>query len=419
LENGDIAVGVLAVDDFTSRWRFHGESLGSDGHSPVVADADAGALAEDEGPPRTGGCGSQGPAVFFFGQVPSGLRSATDFAMFFHRVVVAAQDVQEWIGFGQGGNGVGSQQGRKAFLPELVTALDFSLGLRGWSKPQGDTVKAEGIGQLRMAAGQMREEEAVEIDIQAQGQAGGLEGLTQEVQMGQERLPLVELGGDNNAAVIVHQMQQGGLPILAHKPPMGGSIVLPKLADFLGLPAAHGRAFAGRSLWRQVVLQGEAAHGSAVDLVAQAAQALRGDQAIRARRFGLEQPHDQILDGLGPSRASCAAGKLGRPLLGLALAHRFQVTVKELIEPSFGDLQFSGGLGGRAEAIAKLPQDIANERSAEALEELRYFFSWKHDSRSGTTHFILDSPPPIGPWAFPPPRKAQGPKGGAPSPVKL
>jgi hypothetical protein len=93
--------------------------------------------------------------------------------------------------------------------------------------------------------------------------------------------------------------------------------------------------------------------------------------------------------------------------------------VKELIEPSFGDLQFSGGLGGRAEAIAKLPQDIANERSAEALEELRYFFSWKHDSRSGTTHFILDSPPPFGPWAFPPPRKAQGPKGGAPSPVKL
>jgi 3-methyladenine DNA glycosylase/8-oxoguanine DNA glycosylase len=63
-------------------------------------------------------------------------------------------------------------------------------------------------------------------------------------------------------------------------------------------------------------------------------------------------------------------------LLGLALAHRFEVTVKKLIEPAFGDLQFSGGLRGRAEAVAELLQDVANERSAEALEELRYFFSW-------------------------------------------
>ena len=86
--------------------------------------------------------------------------------------------------------------------------------------------------------------------------------------MSQERLPLVELGGHNDAAVIVHQMQQGGLPILAHKPAMGRSVVLPKLADFLGLPAAHRQPFAGRSLGSQVVLQGEAAHGSAVKLVA-------------------------------------------------------------------------------------------------------------------------------------------------------
>ena len=197
--------------------------------------------------------------------------------------------------------------------------------------------------------------------------------------MSQERLPFVELGGDNHAAVIVHQMQEGGLPILADKPAMGRSIVLPKLADFLSLPAAHGRPFAGWFLGRQVVVQGEAAHSGAVDLVAQAAQALRGDQAIRARRSGPEQPHDQILDGLGPSCAPRAAGKMGGPLLGLVLADGFEITVKELIEPSFGNLQFSDGLCSRAGAVAKLLQDIANERSAEALEELRYFFSWKDD----------------------------------------
>jgi len=189
--------------------------------------------------------------------------------------MVAAQHVQQRVGFGQGGDGVGRQQGGKAFLPELVTALDFSLGMRRRGKTQRDTVKAQAIGQRRMVVRHMSEEEAVEVDIEAQGQAGGLEGLTQEIQMSQERLPLGELGGDNNAAGIVHQMQEGGLPILAHKPAMGRSIVLPKLADFLGLPAAPRRPFAGRSLGGQVVLQGEAAHGSAVDLVAQAAQALR------------------------------------------------------------------------------------------------------------------------------------------------
>jgi hypothetical protein len=85
------------------------------------------------------------------------------------------------------------------------------------------------------------------------------------------------------------------------------------------------------------------------------------------------------MDGLGPSWASRAPGKSGRPELGLALADRIEVTVKELIEPAFGDLQCSGGLRSRAGANAKLLQDIANERSAEALEELRYFFSWKDD----------------------------------------
>jgi hypothetical protein len=73
--------------------------------------------------------------------------------------------------------------------------------------------------------------------------------------------------------------------------------------------------------------------------------------------------------------------------------------VKKLIEPAFGDLQLSGGLRGRAEAIAELLQDVANERSAEALEELRYFFSWKHDSQSTASY--LTAPPALWPLGLP------------------
>ena len=177
MENRDVAVGVLAMDDFAPGWRPHGKPLGSHRHPSIVADTDAGALAEDIGPSRAPRSWPQGPAVFFFGQLPSGLRGATDFAVFFHGVVVASQQVQQGVGIGQGGDAVGCQEGGEAFLPELVAALDFSLGLRGWGKAQGDSVEAEAVGQLRVVFRQMSKEEAVEIDIETQGQAGGLEGL--------------------------------------------------------------------------------------------------------------------------------------------------------------------------------------------------------------------------------------------------
>jgi hypothetical protein len=96
-------------------------------------------------------------------------------------------------------------------------------------------------------------------------------------------------------------------------------------------------------------------------------------------------------------------------LLDLTLAHRFEVTVKKLIEPAFGDLQFSGGLRGGAEAMAELLQDVANERSTQAFEELRYFFSSQHDSQSTASY--LTAAPALWPLGLPPSPEGPGAKG--------
>lgn len=50
----DVAIWAQAADDRGSGWSVNGLALGADGHLAVVADADAGLLAPDEGPPGTG-----------------------------------------------------------------------------------------------------------------------------------------------------------------------------------------------------------------------------------------------------------------------------------------------------------------------------------------------------------------------------
>ncbi len=74
--------------------------------------------------------------------------------------------------------------------------------------------------------------------------------------MSQKSLARVKAGEGEKAAVIVEQFEQGRLLGLVGKPAMWGSVVLPKLADLLDLPAAHrfGAFFVTR-IGRQVVLE--------------------------------------------------------------------------------------------------------------------------------------------------------------------
>ena len=47
----DVAIGAEAADDVGAGWGVNGVALGADGDFAVVADADAGLLAPDIGPP--------------------------------------------------------------------------------------------------------------------------------------------------------------------------------------------------------------------------------------------------------------------------------------------------------------------------------------------------------------------------------
>ena len=76
------------------------------------------------------------------------------------------------------------------------------------------------------------------VDIEGQREAMGAEGCGEEVEVGGEIFPLVEARPGEQAAVIIHDLQQWWLALLAVEPAVRGSIVLPKLADLLDLPAA-------------------------------------------------------------------------------------------------------------------------------------------------------------------------------------
>ena len=167
----------MTANDLAVRRGLNREALRADGDFAVAADGNAGALAEDVGPPGTGGWGAQGPAIFFFGLVPGRLRRGANFAVLFHLVVVFAQLVQEGIGLGEVGDLLGGKKRRQPLLPEGMATLDFAFGLRGGRKAQGDAVKMEGRGQLGVSFRSVGEEEAVVIDVEAQRQPGVLKDL--------------------------------------------------------------------------------------------------------------------------------------------------------------------------------------------------------------------------------------------------
>lgn len=89
--------------------------------------------------------------------------------MFFVGVVVKAELVDEAVGFREGRDVFGSEEGGETFLPEVVCALDFSFGLRGGCEAKGDLVKAQGSAELGEGVWLAGEEKGVVVDIEGQG----------------------------------------------------------------------------------------------------------------------------------------------------------------------------------------------------------------------------------------------------------
>ena len=140
--------------------------------------------------------------------------------MFFVRVVVEAQLLDQEIGFGQGGDVFGGEKGGETFLPEVVRAFDFSFGLGSWGEAQGDFVKAQGSAELGKGIGLVGEEKGVVIDVKSEGQAAGGQSAGKKVEMSQESLAWVEAREREKAAMIIEEFEQRRLLRLVGKPAM-------------------------------------------------------------------------------------------------------------------------------------------------------------------------------------------------------
>src|SRR5206468_2619188 len=95
-------------------------------------------------PPRVFGRRSQSRASFFEGVVPGLLWGAAQFSMLFHLIVMFAEKVKHRVGRTDFTGALSLEKGRQALLPELMTAFNFSFGLRRRGKAHGDTVKVQG-----------------------------------------------------------------------------------------------------------------------------------------------------------------------------------------------------------------------------------------------------------------------------------
>ena len=87
-EDGVMAGGMEAENDFGAGWMFEAQALGADGNAAIGADLDGGADTPNIRPPGAARGGAQDGALFLFGEVPGLLRGQAQFAMDFMDVAM-------------------------------------------------------------------------------------------------------------------------------------------------------------------------------------------------------------------------------------------------------------------------------------------------------------------------------------------
>ena len=185
-----------AQDDLGASGMFDPEALGADRHPAIRADFEGGAEAPNIGPPRATRCRTEDGAVFFPGLVPGFLRGHAEFAMGFVGVAMKAQGVDVRVGRFDLGDVFTGEIRREPALPELVLALDFSLGLGCWSIKETNVIKLEGRAELGQSVGVLGEKHGMIIDVDLQRAAVGQESGREEIKVGEEEFSIIEFGGD-------------------------------------------------------------------------------------------------------------------------------------------------------------------------------------------------------------------------------
>lgn len=131
------------------------------------------------------------------------------------------------------------EERRQALLPEVVTAFDFSLGVRSGSVAKADSVEAQCPAQLGQGFWDVSEEQTMVINIDFQRQATFGESGGQEVEVSQEIFALIDFGAGEDSAAIIEHVQQREELLAARKPAVGRGIQLPQFSDLTALPALN------------------------------------------------------------------------------------------------------------------------------------------------------------------------------------
>ena len=229
----------------------------------------------------------------------------------------------------------------------------------------------EGRAELGEGVGVVGVEEGVEVHIEGQRQAVGLEDAGEEVEMGQEGFAGVEACAGVVTGGVVQNIKQGLFVGMAGQPGVGAGVVLPEGTQIAGLPAfdGFGRGFVA-GVGGELVFDGPAADAGAVGFEVEAAVEFAGGGAVGGGRFGGEQFGEQGGDFGGPVRVMIAAGKAGRPNLGLTLGAGAEVLAVKFVEAAGLMPSSSGGCAAESCAGAMAGQEVTDERGRQAFDQL-------------------------------------------------
>ncbi len=231
---------VETQHDFGGRRFFDPQAFRAERHAAKAAHFVLGSHAPNIIPTRATRGGAQDGAFFLLGLLPGSLRGLAQFAMDFVGVAMGSQVVDVRIGGFDFSDFFAGEVGRESSLPELVFAFGFAFGLGRGCIAEADVIELECPTQLGQSVWIVGEEQAVVIHVELELASVGQESRGQEVEVGEQKFALVNLGaGEQTAAIIEHVKHREGV-LGVRKPTVWRGVELPKFADLIALPAAHG-----------------------------------------------------------------------------------------------------------------------------------------------------------------------------------
>jgi hypothetical protein len=368
-EDGLMSRRMEAEDDFGPWGVVEAKALVSDRNPSVGADLQRASEAPNIRPPRaTRGWADDRP-LFLFGQVPGALRGQLKFAVSFVGVAMKSQSVDVSVSIFEFGDLFAGEIRWKAFLPELVLALDFAFGLGRWSIKEANVVELQGGAQLGESFWVLSEEDAVIIDIELEWASVGQEGGGEEIQVGQEKFAVIEFRTDEEAAAIVEHVEHREVDGAERKPTVRRGIQLPEFTNLRALPAPNRSVrFFRNSRMGIAVLHGPMADLGTVEFETVEEQGFGSGEAIGARRRAVQALFEKVNDGLRPRRGVVTAGATRSPEVRLFLSASMAVIAGQGIEAAGGDVQLVGGLSGRQRVLLEGLENMPDERRAMTME---------------------------------------------------